>query len=80
LRREETAPVRAAHGFLVAADELRHLERRHQPVGQAAVLDRFVTDGWLVDASMLRLDGRLLRHRILPHVGAPIRIDADLME
>ena len=59
MRREETAPVRAANGFLVITDELRHLERRHRLVGQAAVLDRVVTDGLLVDASMLRLDGRL---------------------
>lgn len=33
LRRQETAQVRAPHGFLVAANEFCDLERGQQPVG-----------------------------------------------
>ena len=36
LRRQETAQVGAADRLLVAADELGHLERRHQAIGHYA--------------------------------------------
>lgn len=36
LRREDTEQVRAAHGFLVAADERRDFERREKSVRQFA--------------------------------------------
>jgi hypothetical protein len=34
LRHQQAAQVRAANGLFVATDELRHLERGHQPIRQ----------------------------------------------
>ena len=76
LRREETAPVRASYRLLVAADELRHLEGRHQPVWQSTVLRCSVGGDSLIDVSMLRVHVGVLSHRFLPHSGA-VSIDAD---
>jgi hypothetical protein len=40
LRNEQTAPICAADGFLVASDELGDFESRQQPVGQALECSR----------------------------------------
>jgi hypothetical protein len=41
LRRQQTTQVRAANGFLVAADELGNLEGSHQAIWEFADCHRF---------------------------------------
>src|SRR5947208_3681650 len=62
LRDEESSQIRAANGFLVASDELRHLERRHEPVRQAAVRRRRVDRDLCVGPNIRRIKVRMLSH------------------
>jgi len=81
LRDQKTAQVRAAHGFLMAADELRDLERSHQPVWQSAVSQRCIDSDLSVVRSMRRFRVHVPLHTVPPHsCGAATTHDADVLK
>lgn len=67
LRSEETAQVRASNGLFVAANELRHLERGHQPIRQPVGRVRRLRRRLRRRRSMRRFRVRRLPHRYPPH-------------
>jgi len=80
LRDQKTAQVRAAHGFLMAADELRDLERRHHPAWQTGAGQRRSAGVLPVVCSMRRFLIVVRLHTFPPHsYGAATTHDADVL-
>jgi len=77
LRGDQAAEVRASDRLFVAADELGHLERVHQPVRQPVSRSRLTVDELRVGRSIHRIRVRVLSHRsppapLAPKVSVPI--------
>src|SRR5688572_16589770 len=65
LRREQAAQVRAAHGFLMTADELGDFERGEQSVRQALEPIDGLVGNVIVDLNSLRIRVQVFPHRLL---------------